>query len=80
MMPGKTDVRQLDAEARALLPEIQILYSSGYPQELIKADGRLATDIELLPKPYRRSELALKVRELLDRTYAGRPAPPQDAA
>lgn len=80
MMPGKTDVRQLDAEARALLPEIQILYSSGYPQELIKADGRLAADIELLPKPYRRSELALKVRELLDRTYAGRPAPPQDAA
>ena len=80
MMPGKTDVRQLDAEARALLPETQILYSSGYPQELIKADGRLAADIELLPKPYRRTELALKVRELLDRTYAGRPAPPQDAA
>ena len=28
MVPAKTDVRQLDAKARALLPEIQILYSS----------------------------------------------------
>lgn len=79
MMPGQTDVRQMDAEARALLPEIQILYSSGYPRELIRADGRLAADIELLQKPYRRSELALKVRELLDRTYSGKLAAAQEA-
>jgi CheY-like chemotaxis protein len=79
MMPGVADVRKLEAEARALLPEIQILYSSGYPKELIQADGRLAPDIELLPKPYRRSELALKVREMLDRTYARPGAATQDA-
>jgi CheY-like chemotaxis protein len=79
MMPGVADVRKLEAEARALLPEIQVLYSSGYPKELIQADGRLAPDIELLPKPYRRSELALKVREMLDRTYAGPGAATQDA-
>ena len=79
MMPGVADVRKLEAEARALLPEIQILFSSGYPKELIQADGRLAPDIELLPKPYRRSELALKVREMLDRAYAGSATLAQDA-
>jgi len=79
MMPGVADVRALEAEARALLPEIQILYSSGYPRELIQADGRLPPNIELLPKPYRRSELASKVREMLDRAYAAPAVAVQEA-
>ncbi len=67
VMPGKADVRELLRVARETMPEIAILYSSGYPKEMIVRDGRLAMDIDLLPKPYRRGELAAKLRELLDR-------------
>lgn len=67
IMPGEADVRELLRVAREPMPEIGILYSSGYPTEIIARDGRLAMDIDLLPKPYRRAELAAKLRELLDR-------------
>lgn len=74
MMPGSVDVRSLVAEAKRLLPEVQVLFVSGYPRELINADGRLPQDIEMLQKPYRRAELAGRVRTLLDRIYEP-PAP-----
>lgn len=66
MMPGETDVRSLVAEARRRLPDIRVLYVSGYPRELIRADGRLPAEINLLQKPYRRAELAARVRQVLD--------------
>lgn len=66
MMPGSADVRDLVAEARRRLPEIRILYVSGYPRELINADGRLPTEIDMLQKPYKRGELARRVRRALD--------------
>jgi len=51
-MTGSTDVRDVVRLARETDPDIPVLYSSGYPQEMIQLDGRLATDIELLPKLY----------------------------
>jgi hypothetical protein len=50
-----------------------VLYTSGYPKELIQRDGRLASDIELLSKPYRRVELAVRLRALLDAKSAANP-------
>jgi DNA-binding response OmpR family regulator len=38
----------------------------------VARDGRLATDIELLPKPYRKAELAVRLRAMLDRQAASR--------
>lgn len=70
MMPGSADVRELVSEARRKVPGMRILYFSGYPRELINADGRLPEDIDLLQKPYRRSELAARVRQALDRVDA----------
>lgn len=67
IMPGQTDTRHLVEVARGYFPDIDILYSSGYPKSAIEKDGRLSADIELLPKPYRRAELAAKVRQMLDR-------------
>jgi hypothetical protein len=43
-----------------------VLYTSGYNENVIVHHGRLDPDIELLPKPYRNSELARKIREVLD--------------
>jgi nitrogen-specific signal transduction histidine kinase/CheY-like chemotaxis protein len=48
-------------------PETRILLTSGYAQQTPVVDGMLADGIDLLPKPYRRSELTNRVRELLDR-------------
>ncbi|MEQ9505059.1 MAG: PAS domain-containing protein [Hyphomonas sp.] len=70
IMPGHTDTRHLVQVARSYFPDIEVLYSSGYPTSAIEKDGRLATDIDFLPKPYRRAELAVKIRELLNRRAA----------
>ncbi|MBU3920507.1 MAG: PAS domain-containing protein, partial [Alphaproteobacteria bacterium] len=70
VMPGTAGVVHLVAEARARLPGMEVLYSSGYPKELVAEDGRLPPDIEFLPKPYRRAELAGRLRVLLDRQGA----------
>jgi len=75
IMPGSKDTRHVIQAARIRFPDIPVLYTSGYPKELIQRDGRLASDIELLPKPYRRAELAVRLRALLDAKSAARPGP-----
>ncbi len=79
VMPGKADVRHLVQLARSYFPDIEVLYSSGYPKAAIEKDGRLAADIDLLPKPYRRAELAGRLRQLLDRRAASRNAAVQES-
>ena len=73
IMPGSKDTRHVIQAARERFPDIPVLYTSGYPKELIERDGRLARDIELLPKPYRRAELAVRLRALLDTKSAASP-------
>lgn len=48
-------------------PDTRILLTSGYAQQLTTIEGMVGDGIDLLPKPYRRSELTNRVRELLDR-------------
>ena len=57
--------RQLaDAARRAARPEGSL--TSGYSQNAIVHHGRLDPGVELLSKPYRRAELAAKIRKVLD--------------
>lgn len=79
MMPGSADVRDLVAEARRRVPGIRILYVSGYPRELIDADGRLPAEIDMLQKPYKRAELARRVRQALDGAAAAAETQVSDA-
>ncbi|MFN7163418.1 MAG: PAS domain-containing protein [Hyphomonas sp.] len=76
VMPGSTDVRHVVQAARERFADIPVLYTSGYPKEMIDRDGRLPGDIELLAKPYRRAELAARLRALLDPLRAARGAAP----
>lgn len=65
VMPGSVPVTELARQARQLLPEIEILFTSGYPRDAIVHEGRLDAGVELLSKPYRINQLAQRIRQML---------------
>ena len=68
VMPGQVRSVELARRARERLPDVAILYTSGYTQNAIIHGGRLDAGVDLLPKPYTRDALALKVAEMLARS------------
>ena len=62
IMSGGTNGRELADAALARRREIKILFTSGYTESAIMHHGRLAPGVLLLPKPYRKSDLARMVR------------------
>jgi CheY-like chemotaxis protein len=64
-MPGGMHGPQLVAEARRLRPQLKVLYTSGYLRYRALR-RKLEPGIERLSKPYRRDELAAKLRQTLD--------------
>jgi PAS domain S-box-containing protein len=65
IMPGMSG-RELADAARVLRPGLKVLYCSGYSEDAIIHQGRLDPGVQLLAKPFRRGELARRVREVLD--------------
>ncbi len=59
--------RELVTRLLALQPGLRILFSSGYSENAISADGVLDEGINFLQKPYTPTTLARRVREALDR-------------
>lgn len=57
--------RELADAARALRPDLKVLFTSGYTENAIIHHGRLDPGAQLLSKPYRRAELATKIRQVL---------------
>ncbi|PDT12498.1 response regulator [Rhizobium sp. M1] len=75
VMPGPLKSPELVRMARARLPDIAVLYTSGYTEDSIVHGGRLDPGLELLSKPYTREELARKIRHVLtNRPQGGRAA------
>ncbi|OFE13746.1 hypothetical protein PHACT_11875 [Pseudohongiella acticola] len=66
VMPGSMNGRRLADLALKLRPGIKVLFTSGYTENAIVHHGRLDRGVHLLNKPYRRQELAAKVRKVLD--------------
>jgi signal transduction histidine kinase/DNA-binding response OmpR family regulator len=76
VMPGPIPTRELAHKARERRPEIKILFTSGYTQNAIVHNGRLDDGVFLLSKPYRKQDLARKLRSLLaEPAGAGKSAP-----
>lgn len=62
VMPGELRSPELARRAKAILPGLEVLFTSGYTQNAIVHGGRLDAGVELLSKPYRREDLARKIR------------------
>jgi signal transduction histidine kinase/DNA-binding response OmpR family regulator len=78
VMPGPLRSPELARQAKAHLPGLAVLFTSGYTQNAIVHGGRLDPGVELLSKPYGRDQLARKVRHLLaNRTTPA--VPPADS-
>jgi PAS domain S-box-containing protein len=67
VMPGPLKSPELAHRARELLPNIAVLFTSGYSESAIVHGGRLDAGVDLLPKPYTRDALARKLRHVLAR-------------
>lgn len=68
VMPGPVRSTELARQAKQMLPEIAVLFTSGYTQNAIVHAGRLDPGVELLSKPYRREDLARKLRHVIANT------------
>ena len=67
IMPKKNG-REVFDEAKQLKPDIKVLFTSGYPADLIAKQGVLEQGIHFIPKPSPTNKILIKIREILDLT------------
>ena len=65
IMPGMNG-RELATNIAKLLPDVRVLYMSGYTENAIGHDGTLDAGVNLLQKPFSLPALKDRVREVLD--------------
>ncbi|MCD0423764.1 PAS domain S-box protein [Rubrivivax sp. JA1024] len=65
VMPGAMNGVQLAVEMAKLRPGLKVLYTSGYSENALIHNDRIDSDVLLLSKPYRRSDLARMIRRAL---------------
>jgi signal transduction histidine kinase len=66
VLPKGINGTALAREARRRKPDLKVLYMSGYTANAIIHHGALDKGVHLLTKPFRKVELARKVRQVLD--------------
>jgi len=67
VMPGELAGRDLAARAMEIRPGLKVLFASGYVEDALVGKGQLAPNVQFLPKPYRKQELARKIEDVLSR-------------
>jgi CheY-like chemotaxis protein len=71
IMPGGMNGRELAEHLHGSHPGLKVLYTSGYAHGAMNQEQAGAAQVKhLLGKPYRRHDLATKVREVLDEPQA----------
>ena len=66
VLPGGMTGAQVAAQARELRPGLKVLFTTGYARNAIFHHGRLDKGVQLITKPFSFSDLAAKVRDVLD--------------
>jgi CheY-like chemotaxis protein len=67
VMPGMNG-RELSNRARQLRPKLKVLFMSGYSRNAVVHQGKVDRDVQLIQKPVSLNDLALRIRDMLDRT------------
>lgn len=75
MMPEGMTGWELAARIRQEVPDLKVLFTSGYSPELFGAEVQLDVNSNFLPKPYHPRLLARTVRSCLDNERPERPQP-----
>jgi len=68
VMPGSLNGKALADIVARRWPKTKIVFMSGYSDEVITHHGRLDAGVRLLSKPFRKTELAMVIRQVLDGT------------
>jgi PAS domain S-box-containing protein len=66
VLPGGMTGAQVAARARALRPDLKVLFTTGYARNAIIHHGRLDKGVQLITKPFGFVDLAAKIRDVLD--------------
>ncbi|MDR9762863.1 ATP-binding protein [Rhizobium redzepovicii] len=67
VLPGGMSGADVVAKARETNPTQKALFTTGYSRNAIVHHGRLDKGVHLLPKPFSFEDLAVRVRDVLDR-------------
>lgn len=66
VLPGGLTGAQVAAQAKTVRPTLKVLFTTGYARNAIIHHGRLDKGVQLIVKPFSFSDLAAKVRDVLD--------------
>jgi signal transduction histidine kinase len=67
VLPSGMTGAELAKQARSLRPALKILFTTGYARNAIVHQGRLDSGVELITKPFSYTDLAGRVRDILDK-------------
>ncbi|MBB5049884.1 PAS domain S-box-containing protein [Rhodopseudomonas rhenobacensis] len=66
VMPGGTNGWDLAERAQQMRPEMRVLLTSGYALETMTSRARIREGAVILTKPYRKADLARRLRQMID--------------
>jgi CheY-like chemotaxis protein len=66
VMPGGMNGVELAHKAKALHPDLKIIYSSGFPAEALAEKSMPLVEGPLLRKPYQRAEFAAIIHRVME--------------
>ena len=66
IMPGGMNGVILAREVKRRRPNMNVLLTTGYAESSIERVDARGAEFELIQKPYKRTELATKVRQVID--------------
>jgi len=66
VLPGGLTGAEVALRARTLRPTLKVLFTTGYARNAIIHHGRLDKGVQLIVKPFSFSDLAVKVRDVID--------------
>jgi PAS domain S-box-containing protein len=65
VLPGLNG-RQLAERARQIVPDLRVLFMTGYSRNAIVHQGRLDPGVQVIQKPITQEALAVRIRDLID--------------